>query len=361
MTKLKFKAITLLLVLFSFLFGTYSVAGDSSVGPVSFLDVVKGTVLLKIKNEELLNNNLRQIFTGKDGLKKNKLIRVEGVNDGNEIMLQGTGSNGEGYEFTLSTSSGSCGVSPIIPGKVIRETIPFPYPFSIGFESTSSEIEPDVNTNDKYKCRGANGKATLKANFQETENGSSIVGGKFNLRFRSSAGLPDPGSDECAPFPTPDSTDTNDSDEKYIEEPEVINVKLENIPSSNQLGDPNALLAITVKVQVDTEILGLKALTGTPDYRADALGITFTDTGEIDTTTITIIILSEKIRLFQGVQVLVGLPSCITFSLITLGGMAGNSPVIVKEILDPTPIDGVKITQSDEAVLVTCKDPNNCE
>ena len=76
MISFRLKIICLLAILFSFSFRSYSLAENGSAGPVSVLDIVKGTALLKIQNKELLNNDLRQIFTGKDGLKKNKLIRV---------------------------------------------------------------------------------------------------------------------------------------------------------------------------------------------------------------------------------------------------------------------------------------------
>lgn len=357
----RLKIVFLLLALVTVLFGAYSFAQNGSEDTVTILDVVKGTVLLKIKNEELLNNDLRQIFTGKDRLKKSKLIRVEGTNDGNEIKLEGIGANSQGYTVTLNTSSGNCGVSPILPGKAIKRTIPFPYPFSIGFDTLSTGVEPDVETNDKYKCVGANGMATLIATFNETEDGNSVVSGKFKLRFKSLAGSPGtPHSNECAGFPSPDSSNDNAIDEgKYIETPNIINVKLENIPSGRLPNNPGYKAQLTVKVEVtNPEFLGFEAYIDTTDYAISLFPAGFGPEPNIAT----IVIISNKTIPVEGVPIFEGLPSCITFSLVPIASMTGSFGVDVKEVLEgDKPVTGVMITQSDEVVQVTCKDPNDCD
>lgn len=395
------QTIFLLIILFLFTTGSSTIAEQEFTGPASVLSQVRGTVLLKVENSEALGADLREILLGNDSvLKKKKLITVEGLNDGNEIQLQGTGPVGEEYEFTLSTGPETCGSSPITRGKLIRETHPFPSPFTIAFNSRSVEIEPDGGQRDTYRCFGAFGMATLKASFHEIENGTPLLSGRFNLRFSNPeggfGGFPGSGStsgilpgsspnesdnssgskdndgtngeettianinNSCVSFP-PDQPTSSDPDDgaldRFLEEPNLINVKIENLPSKVQhLLDPkkkSQLLGVIVKLKINTEVINLGIEETSGYYIAGVDPFNYP----------AVLVTKDVLASGFSINPTLGIPPCITFSIRPLGRGVGSSEVIVEEILDQItnkPVKGANITQSAKEVNVKCIDPDGC-
>ncbi|GEM_PF-4743285 len=145
-----------------------------SIGSINVLSVVRGTVTLLASPS--LRGSIRSIYIGNDSkLKRKKVVKVEGENDGDTVNLGGIGEAGSGYFFSFITPDA---VNKFFPGKKKNFSGRVSSIVKVSFDELEVEIEGG-----RYRGSRSPRSAVLKGTFSDRVPGGGTAKGRFNLRF----------------------------------------------------------------------------------------------------------------------------------------------------------------------------------
>ncbi len=146
----------------------------NSIRSINVLSVIRGTVTLFAPVN--ITGSIRSIFIGNDSkLKRKKVIKVRGENDGSVVRLSGVGSTGEGYFFSFATPDD---VNEFMPRKVKKISGALSSVVQVSYDEFEIELEGD-----RYKGSRSPRSATLKGTFSDRVPGGGVAKGRFSLRF----------------------------------------------------------------------------------------------------------------------------------------------------------------------------------
>jgi hypothetical protein len=146
----------------------------SSIGSINVLSVVRGTVTLL--GAPSLSGSVRSIYRGNDfKLKRKKVIKVRGENDGDTVILAGIGRSGDGYVFSFSVPDE---VNRFFPGRKKNFGGRIGSVIKISYEDLEVEVEVG-----RFRGSRSPRAATLKGVFSDKVPGGGTAKGRFNLKF----------------------------------------------------------------------------------------------------------------------------------------------------------------------------------
>ena len=145
-----------------------------SIGSINVLSVVRGTVTLL--SSPSLRGSVRSIYIGNNfNLKRKKVIKVKGENNGDTVNLGGIGRAGNGYFFSFLTPED---VNRFFPGRRKSFSGRISSVVKVSYEDLEIEIEGD-----RYRGSRSHRSAVLKGTFSDRIPGGGVAKGRFNLRF----------------------------------------------------------------------------------------------------------------------------------------------------------------------------------
>lgn len=148
----------------------------NSISSINVLSVVRGTVTLFAPGSSFLSGSVRSIFIGNDSrLKRKKIIKVNGENDGNIVRLSGVGRVGEGYFFSFITPDD---LNEFLP----RRTRKISGRISSIVQVSYDEFEITLD-GERYRGARSPKAAVLKGSFSDRLPDGGTARGRFNLRF----------------------------------------------------------------------------------------------------------------------------------------------------------------------------------